>query len=249
MGERLRHILIPVEWIDDPTISADQLAVLVALKRHADFTTGEAHPSQTTLAAKLGRSRPWVNRVVADLVERGLVVKERRRLARGGETSCRYRLPAAAVATEGSPLSAVADPSTVSAAADPFPVSAAADGACAPADTNRTPIQPIPDAPGARAGVSMPAAEWQPSDAALGRALDRFPGTDLAASVERFVSRCRSRGYRYRDFDAAWLGWLAEDAERPPVRSTPGTPRSQVDRAAPAATRFAAWAAVARRAA
>ncbi|MEI8395241.1 MAG: helix-turn-helix domain-containing protein [Rhodospirillaceae bacterium] len=50
------------------------LAVLVTLKRHADFASGEAFPSQATIARKLGRSRPWVNRVIAELAEQLLVV-------------------------------------------------------------------------------------------------------------------------------------------------------------------------------
>ncbi|MEI8393213.1 MAG: helix-turn-helix domain-containing protein [Rhodospirillaceae bacterium] len=217
MSTKLRHVLIPVEWIDDGAITADMLAVLVTLKRHADFTTGEAFPSQATIASKLGRSRPWVNRVIAELVEQGLVTKERRHLARGGETSCKYHL-----------------------------VSSISDTPCQPVDTNRTHNQQTQDASKSPVQISnVPAEDWQPTDKSLARALERFPNVDLAASIENFVLRCRAKNYRYRDVDAAWLSWLAEDTLKPPHRAS----ARGAQKVNAAENRYAAWAGVARRAA
>jgi hypothetical protein len=77
-------------------MDAADIGLLVVLASHAD-EGGAAHPSQSTLAREVGRERPWVNRrlaalVNADLGDRKALEKARRRLAKGGETSCIYRL-------------------------------------------------------------------------------------------------------------------------------------------------------------
>jgi hypothetical protein len=86
-------------------MDAADLGLLVVLASHAD-EGGAAHPSQSTLAREVGRERPWVNRRLAaladaDLGGRKALEKARRRLAKGGETSCVYRLPMMDLAVVG----------------------------------------------------------------------------------------------------------------------------------------------------
>ncbi len=86
-------------------MDAADLGLLAILASHAD-EGGAAHPSQSTLARECGRERPWVNRRLAALSDADLggqkaVEKARRRLAKGGETSCVYRLPLMDLAVVG----------------------------------------------------------------------------------------------------------------------------------------------------
>ena len=82
---------IPAWWLLHPAVDADRLAVMAALCTYAD-EAGFCEPSQATLARRLSRSRPWVNRVIADLATAGLIRKQARSRQNGGTTSCRYQL-------------------------------------------------------------------------------------------------------------------------------------------------------------
>ena len=57
---------IPAWWLEHPDLDADGFAVLAALATFAD-ETGLCWPSQSTLAAKLKRSRPTINRILQRL--------------------------------------------------------------------------------------------------------------------------------------------------------------------------------------
>gem|GEM_PF-5755028 len=59
-------------WLDNPDISGEMLAVLVALSDHAD-STGACWPSQGHLARRLGWSRQRVGRIVAQLAAADLI--------------------------------------------------------------------------------------------------------------------------------------------------------------------------------
>jgi hypothetical protein len=63
-------------------------------------------------------------------------------------------------------------------------------------------------------------ATWQPSDAAVSRALGLYPDADIAEHTALFVSRCRAKGYPVRagGEDDMWLSWLIDD------RRTAGSP-------------------------
>jgi hypothetical protein len=91
LGAVTRWGKVPAWWLLHPEIDADRFAVLAALATYAD-ENGICEPSQATLAKRLGRSRPWVNRVIADLASVGLLRKTGRSRANGGTTSCRYML-------------------------------------------------------------------------------------------------------------------------------------------------------------
>ena len=79
-------------WLHHPDTDADHICMLATLSTYAD-DRGTCHPSQATLARHVRRSRPWVNRVIAELTAMGLIRKTARtRTNNAGTTSCEYRL-------------------------------------------------------------------------------------------------------------------------------------------------------------
>lgn len=253
---------IPAWWLDHPDLDADGLAVLAALSTYAD-DTGVCWPSQATLAGKLKRSRPTVNRILGRLEALGLVAIEHRRSASGGRLSCRYRL---ALTVNGS----VGD-----AAGMDSPADSSTDSPCPAASQEQPEPEQIPDTlhrqagegnvVGREAAAAKPVAEdWTPSAADREWAAARFPAVDPDRHAERFVQQCRAHGYRYRDVAAAWRSWLLQDMARmaqqpaeqsrnpagranraPTGRSTAS--RSAGRQAADAEQRLSAWANVAAR--
>ena len=96
--------------------------------------------------------------------------------------------------------------------------------------------------------AKVPDADWQPSDADLIWALDRYPDTDLTTITERFLNRCRAKGYRYLDIGAAWRSWLIDDAGKEKLSKPYFDGRSRHNRPSSAAQdRFKAWGSVAAR--
>ena len=95
LADALAHLL------DHPDIGSDEISTFVALARYCDGD-GRCHPSQNTLAALLHRSRPWINARIATLCDLGLLEKTQHFLPKGGQTSCRYRIPLLAVTAPGS---------------------------------------------------------------------------------------------------------------------------------------------------
>jgi hypothetical protein len=94
---RALALLGMVETARAQGMDAADIGLLAVLASHAD-EGGAAHPSQSTLACEVGRERPWVNRRLAALTESDLgghtaVEKTRHCHPKGGETSCRYRIP------------------------------------------------------------------------------------------------------------------------------------------------------------
>lgn len=247
---------IPAWWLDHPDLDADGLAVLAALSTYAD-EAGVCWPSQATLANKLKRSRPTVNRILGRLEALGLVGIEHRRSASGGRLSCRYRL---ALIAGNAPDEKVGDGAGVDG-----PVDSAADSPCSAASHEQPEPEQIPETLHRRADDGMaPVAEavpqdWTPSTADREWAANRFPDLDVDGHAERFVQQCRAHGYRYRDPAAAWRSWLLQDAGRMAPQPA-ATVRRSVNRgartasrtsppnaAANAEQRLSAWASVAAR--
>lgn len=197
---------IPAWWLDHPDLDADGFAVLAALATFAD-ETGVCWPSQSTLAAKLKRSRPTVNRILQRLDDIGLVGIEHRRGRDGARLSCRYR------------LRLDRDEETVAGAAV-CPVreddrdDSDTDAPCPAPSQEQLQSEQILDshAPGVRGPVRDVPADWMPTTDDLAWAGSRFGTVDLGRHVEGFVLRCQAHGYRYRDISAAWRAWLAQDA-------------------------------------
>jgi len=257
---------IPAWWLDHPDLDADGLAVLAALSTYAD-DMGVCWPSQATLAGKLKRSRPTVNRILGRLEALGLVAIEHRRSASGGRLSCRYRL---ALTVTGNTGANAGEGARVDSPAD-----SATDSPCPAASHEQPEPEQIPDTLHKRAGGGKsvgrePAAavsvaeDWTPSATDREWAAARFPAVDLDRHAERFVQQCRAHGYRYRDVPAAWRSWLLQDmarmAQQPAEptldpanranRTATGRPtanRSANRQAADAEQRLSAWASVAAR--
>ncbi|MDT8265184.1 hypothetical protein RQ832_18180, partial [Roseomonas sp. DSM 102946] len=79
-----------------------------------------------------------------------------------------------------------------------------------------------------------------------------YPDAPLEHHTLRFVTRCRAKGYRYANLDAAWLEWLIADRtqpRRPQATGLEGAGQQAVSAARQPAEhrlhRFDAWAAAA----
>jgi len=243
---------VPAWWLRHPEVDADRFCVLAALATYAD-EHGVCVPSQATLAQQLRRSRPWVNRVVAQLAAAGLLEKVQRSRGNGGTTSCLYRLrltptdstardtnvPATCASGDAAPpLPKPAQATPDASVTGPVPH---ADYPCQGGDTNHLYLEhnntPAPRAavPGhdddageigsgtVDAGVPL---DWEPSAAEIAEALRLCPDANLQVHTARFRARCRARGYRYRTghLGDAWLAWLLEDHATPSRRGDGRTP-------------------------
>jgi len=239
---------IPAWWLDHPDLDADGFAVLAALATFAD-EQGVCWPSQSTLAAKLKRSRPTINRILQRLDDIGLVSIEHRRGRDGSRLSCLYRLR---VQRDGEMVA--------EAAACPVPAEdrpdSLANAPCPPASQEHLHPEQIPDslASCGRGPGGIVPADWMPTADDLSWAGRRFGTVDLGQHVEGFVLRCQAHGYRYRDISAAWRAWLVQDAtagKAPTVKTavSAGTtaPTSGRARESAAEQRVNAWMAVAAR--
>jgi hypothetical protein len=246
-------------WLLHPMMDADRFCILAALSTYAD-DQGTCHPSQATLARHLKRSRPWVNRVIAELTEFGLIEKRARtRSGNAGTTSCEYRL----VAQSGMNIQDEAPATQMTASRQD------GDAPCQDGDTTQSKTkQNQYTRPGTRDPNSQsiqpeakkrPRTEpvpqaWRPSAEVVAVAKTLCPAVDLDAHAVMFAAKSRSKGYHYltNAIDDAWLAWLLEDGMRNDVGKNPQ--RKNVGPGAPFTTvrlspyeiaeqRFAAWAA------
>ena len=214
---------VPAWWLLHPAIDADKFCVLAALATYAD-DEGFCEPSQATLALRLKRSRPWVNRVIAELTTGCFLEKTMRTRRNGGTTSCRYR------------LNQIAPDPSATAVTGQTPVCHLADAPRHVQDTNQPVSKQIQETqPTARAAVRQPhegltetiepvAEDWHPSQTAIAKALLVYPEADCQSHAVMFVARCRSKGYRYRPdtLDDTWLAWFIEDQRRDIARRSRG---------------------------
>jgi hypothetical protein len=187
--------VVRAEWLFHPDVGVDEFALLACLTTYQD-KSGLCWPSQSTLAARLKRSRPWIIKVLNRLEELGLIERTRRTRGDGGLRSCLYRIvPAEA-------------PVTVSSRPGD-------DRGCHDGDMNQThPIQErisLPrEAERAPSSVAKPIPEdWKPSAEDLAWAAETHPDIDAEALTDAFVTGCRAKGYRYIDAGCAWRGWFA----------------------------------------
>jgi hypothetical protein len=242
-------------WQQAPGMDLDRWGVLTTLALYAD-EDGLCYPSQATIARALKRSRPWVNRVIGDLAEAGLIRKtSRTRASNGGTTSCEYR-----VITDPNDVVGVGDGVTRA-----TPLRHRDDTPCHRGDTNQPEIkQNNPARPDARdLSEKQPLsdradterepvpADWAPSADTMDKARAVSPDEDLEAHAVMFANRSRSKGYLFARgrVDQAWLAWLAEDRlkqHRKGRVDTPGLQRPGMGQPRdPGERRFAAWAAAA----
>jgi len=88
-GRRFPFAIVPLWVADHPEVEALDVAVYVAIKRHAD-QHGEAHPSRQTIARLAKCSTKTVDRAVERLVDINALEKHARRLPSGDPTSNLY---------------------------------------------------------------------------------------------------------------------------------------------------------------
>jgi hypothetical protein len=202
------------DWRDDDRLDADHIAVLAVLSTYAD-RHGVCWPSQSTLAQKLRRSRPWVNRVLRDLAEFGVISKLRRRYPKRGERSCLYDL------IGHGDLFACQD----------------GDRDCPEPDTNT----PIPSTESTHSGVRPEAVEaaeipddWMPAREDMAWLSRENP--KLAADMgivgkgtHRFVMNAKAKGLRYASWSHAWRGWMLNQRVPEPRPLTQGKARSAAE--------------------
>jgi hypothetical protein len=248
----------PAWWLHHPATNLDLIGVLCALCTYAD-KDGFCEPSQATIARQLKRSRPWVNRVIADLAALGFIAKEmRHRKHNNGTTSCRYQLleeprhcqvgvigVTELVTTEDTPrhgndtthLYQEHNKTTPADAREAEPSeSLLLKSEEAATITVADELSEIPD-------------NWQPNDDATKRASLLHPEIDLAIHVAMFVHKCRAKNYRCKPghLDDLWLSWVATDRLRDDkdARAAPGKrnkPNASPGPTKRAEERFDAWA-------
>ncbi|MEI8394810.1 MAG: helix-turn-helix domain-containing protein [Rhodospirillaceae bacterium] len=238
-----RFAILHSGWIEHAEVGADEVAVLAVLALHVD-RHGRCFPTQGLLARLLGRSRPWINKVIGRLVEIGLIERTHRQRDDGGDRACLYRLIAPAEAQKiYDRQTSVTD--TVSSKCDTG--SHTADS-ITPESEHKEEIHHANASIDSKSTVvvqfqssEIPAEDWQPTDRDLCWAMERYPDLDLQVATDRFVTRCRAKGYKYRDLGSAWRSWLTDDAGKANARPD-RTPRGK---ASPSYSRYAAWAGVA----
>jgi hypothetical protein len=213
---------------------------MAALATYAD-ADGICDPSQNTLAKRLNRSRPWVNRVVAELVEKGLLQKDGRTRRNGGTTSCQYRL-------RMTPVSLPTDPVNDD------------DSPRHQADTTQLYTkhnQNSPATPASNSSSEQPEAkdeakdelpdDWTPTPQTINKALALYPDAAIEEHTALFIARCRAKGYaigRSRA-DDTWLSWLIDDNRKARMKADGAPSGFQRTRPNPAANRedrYNAWA-------
>lgn len=245
-----RLAILHANWLEHPEVGADEIAVLAVLALHAD-RQGYCFPSQGLLASLLGRSRPWVCKVIGKLVEVGILQKKNQvRAHDGGNRACLYKL----IAPEAQASTATL-PSRTSHQHDKS--SQPENRVCHEHDNITPKIKQTEETPPARDTLDLksvnqdstpaiqiatiPSDDWQPTDESLAWALDRYPDANLQAARDRYVNKCRARGYKYICHDSAWRSWLSDDVAR--ASSQYSIPNR--GRVPPSYTRFAAWSSVA----
>ena len=260
-----RIAILHEQWLAHPDVTADEIAVLCVLSLHAN-RNNECFPSQGLVASILGRSRPWVSKVISRLVALGIVVRTHRTRHDGGHRSCHYRLVPPLVSEHRSPARSATDHN---ANAVPCPAvdelrSHNSDEPVSSGNTvfsvqnciktekeitrdthaADTTTDPSSLVIALATALVVPPEDWQPSDDDLIWAITTHPTADPETHTERFLQRCQAKGYRYRrdGIGMAWRSWLTDDLKR----QTPGNrvqPRQSLAR-----TKFDAWATVAARA-
>ena len=90
-GRRFPFVVTPLWVVDHPDVTPLDVAVYVAIKRHADGD-GEAYPSRARIAELAKVSVDTVDRAVKRLIDIGALEKEVRRKKNGEPTSNLYTI-------------------------------------------------------------------------------------------------------------------------------------------------------------
>jgi hypothetical protein len=246
----------PAWWLQHPATNLDLIGVLCALCTYAD-KDGFCEPSQATIARQLKRSRPWVNRVIADLTEFGFIEKEvRHRKHNHGTTSCRYRLLDEPRHCDA-PVTAVTDPvideDTPRHGDDTTHLyqehKQTSHATVREAEPIKSPSSRCEEAATVADQLVESPDDWMPSANTAKRASLLHPEIDLAVHAAMFVHKCRAKNYRCIPgrLDDLWLSWVAndrlrDDKEAKPALTRPNKTGATLRPAERAEERFNAWA-------
>jgi len=215
--------------------------VAFAIEEYYDDKEGLTCPSQHELADGLGTHRKSISRAIRELITRGLITSERRRLGRA------YRLIEQARPSTRRHLTVVGEVTTPLPPDEPGEVTTPlppAGGVTTPlppggnvAVTPRPPQTPPgvtrrvtpPDTPGTpdsqrgNAVATRLAPDWAPTPTMVAGAADKHKLTpeQLEHQTELFHLHHEARGNRMLSWEKAWWGWMARvrDFERPSVAS------------------------------
>jgi hypothetical protein len=236
---RSRFGIVSAKVMRMAALSVGAKAVYALMASYAD-SHGGCFPKQATLAADLGMSRPWVNERIAELMAAGVLDQEHR-----GWSDTQLRRSSHYTITDDVRSSASAP-----VVADN--VIAERDSDVAPDDSKnhhhdkQTRLAPRAGADADMSGgesqvVTLPQTisdDWWPKAETVEQAMALVPTDfDLTNHAELFAVRCRAKGYRYADFDAAWVSWAIQDAKAAAEKTRASRSTAQ--------TRFDAWASVA----
>lgn len=216
--------------LDHPDATVDEIGVYVALARYTD-TNGLCRPSQTTIAMRLGRSRPWVNARIAALNELGAVGHMRRRQPKGGETTCQYYLPAldmrstTAVRAVTLAASTVTPPVTAETQNLGFHENTSpslgarvfAKQSWQKKNTTGAAQVPIP-----QPCINLISPTWQPSPDDIAWAQTARPDADrqdLDAFTIKFIAKINAAGGTHRQPSIKWREWLATEVFSKPAKA------------------------------
>ena len=72
------------------------------------------------------------------------------------------------------------------------------------------------------------ADDWTPSPEAVERIRNEHPHLNINHEHERFIDYCKANGKTYKDWDAAWRGWMRRSVEYGRTRTT-NTRQQQTD--------------------
>jgi hypothetical protein len=224
-----------------PGLSVAAKATYSALATYAD-RNGWIWVRQSTLAADLERSRPWVLAALAELESAGLLQHERR-FVEGRQRASRYRLldgitrfPAA---NDQPDLDVDQDLPDQDLAGLTEQVSDVRDSGVSGSNTNHNEDSSLSllragvretDRNQVFLGKEEPAGsvplDWVPTAADVIWAKGKHSRLNVLVFTERFVLACRAKGYRYADPSAAWRRWLIEPKGRLPLLPSPPLPRT-----------------------
>jgi hypothetical protein len=219
-----------------PGLSVAAKATYSTLATYAD-RNGWIWVRQSTLAADLERSRPWVLAALAELESAGLLQHERR-FVEGRQRASRYRLldgitrfPAANDQPDLDVDEDLASPAEQ--------VSDVRDSGVSGSNTNHNEDSSLSllragvretDRNQVFLGKEEPAGsvplDWVPTAADVIWAKGKHPKLNVLVFTERFVLTCRAKGYRYADPSAAWRRWLIEPKGRLPLLPSSPLPRT-----------------------
>ena len=237
----------PFWWFSVAGINADHIAVLAAISVHTN-KSGVCVVSQGALAALLKRSRPWVNRVIGELANSGILEKQCRKKANSNLANAYYVnfLPTKEI--EFHLQSKTGDETEAewgegARHQDDTPCHVG-DAPCHVGDTieqiknnKLTPTlareMPLPSHENHE--KIIPPENWWPSPEFISRAEKICPGIDVESSIIHFISKSFANKYRYypHAIGHAWLSWCIEDRTKFTPKATPSHRPSQ--------ERFLAW--------